>query len=877
MKIQRNTIRACVVTGTLLVLLPAVGQNNAVRLASSQSIVTDPGHFIGSHGAVAGFFHPNRKLDFLYGGQDRSTLSNYSYLATNNGNGTFTIAPLAIKSAITPDTACDYVPNFSTDLNGDGVWDIWCSKNSTVQYGDGNGGFGPRFRLPSGAFPDVLDAVAADFNGDGIPDIAIITVARQLQILLGQGGRDFTSVHTYPLPSFSGPAPAVKLLAEDLNGDNKYDLVVIYGGANASVTPYVATSDGAFTQGATTAIGAFVPPVISAAGRDVNHDGYGDIAVITGSGVKFMFGTPAGPFVPGPAIASRGAGCFAGSSGTTKGLSCLVLDDLSGDGNVDLAITGTTRGSPSTAVAESYVRVYMGNGQGQFSSAIQYSIPSFPKVLIAGDVNGTGRLDLTVATETQAALTVLRNVGKGRFSSAITTPAPDAHGMVAADFNRDGKPDIATVNTPSCAAPCNGAVTVAMGSGSTYFNTPSRDPIGMHGAAIATGDLNHDGFLDLVVTNATAGDNADIAVLLGTATGSFLPARNYTLGSLSRDAFLADVNKDGKLDLIEDGGVALGKGDGTFGPLTAFHAGLGFGATNYLMVADFNGDGNPDVAFAAPRPAGGYVYGSIQILLGDGRGGWSVGQYLSLPQPITFITAGIIRPGKPIDLVASYKGLNSIASASEVDTGVAVIPGNGEGTFDENARSAAMYGADYAYQFFGPAAIGDFNGDGIPDVGVSDPVDGEFAVAPGYGDGLFGPIAVYSATNNGSGIATADFDGNGLSDVILSSTDGLTRLYTQPVPSVSPGRLDFDVGVGSSSTQSVIVTNTLASAISITAAISMKPSIFSIPESTCGASLAPGASCTISVEAGWAVSAPSQDLLIASNGIQIIDIPLTYR
>ena len=89
-----------------------------------------------------------------------------------------------------------------------------------------------------------------------------------------------------------------------------------------------------------------------------------------------------------------------------------------------------------------------------------------------------------------------------------------------------------------------------------------------------------------------------------TPSGSFQPATNYTLGSLSQDAFLADVNKDGKLDLIEDGGVALGKGDGTFGPLTAFPAGLGFGTTNPFTVADFNGDGNPDVAFADSRSVG---------------------------------------------------------------------------------------------------------------------------------------------------------------------------------------------------------------------------------------------------------------------------------
>ena len=212
---------------------------------------------------------------------------------------------------------------------------------------------------------------------------------------------------------------------------------------------------------------------------------------------------------------------------------------------------------------------------------------------------------------------------------------------------------------------------------------PSRHPIGMHGAAIAAGDLNHDGFLDLVVTNATAGDNSDIAVLLGTATGNFLPARNYTLGSLSHDAFLADVNKDGKLDLIEDGGVALGKGDGTFGPLTAFPAGLGFGATNYLTVADFNGDGNPDVAFAAIDQSGSRLH---PILLGNGRGGWSMGRSVSRSAHHVY-HGRQIRPGKPIDIVISDKGLNGAASGSEVDTGVVVIPGNGDGTFDDNTRT----------------------------------------------------------------------------------------------------------------------------------------------------------------------------------------------
>ena len=138
-----------------------------------------------------------------------------------------------------------------------------------------------------------------------------------------------------------------------------------------------------------------------------------------------------------------------------------------------------------------------------------------------------------------------------------------------------------------------------------------------------------------------------------------------------------------------------------------------------------------------------------------------MGQNIFSNQLITYITAGIIRPGKPIELVFSYNGINGIGNGIQLNTGVLTVPGNGDGTFDDTPGGAPITGGDYAYQFFGPVAIGDFNGDGKPDVGVTDPFDGEFAVAPGNGDGTFGPIAIYSADNNASGIATADFDGNG--------------------------------------------------------------------------------------------------------------------
>ena len=294
MGIHSKGMRVCLWASALVVSPYLVGQNSAVSFNSSQAAVTDPQGFTDSVGAVAGFFHQNRKLDFLYGGPE------YSNLATNNGNGTFTAAPVS---------GCDQAPNFATDLDGDGIWDIWCSSSSAVDYGDGHGGFSGPFHYPAGTTDSVLDAVAADFNGDGRTDIAVITQAGTLEILLNEGSRVFTLVHTYPLPSFTGTMPPVKLLAEDLNGDHKYDLVVIVGGAKASLTPYFATSGGAFTQGPTSSIGATLSDFINAAGRDVNRDGYGDVAVTTSTGVKLMLGTASGSFVSGTTLSSPGAGC----------------------------------------------------------------------------------------------------------------------------------------------------------------------------------------------------------------------------------------------------------------------------------------------------------------------------------------------------------------------------------------------------------------------------------------------------------------------------------------------------------------------------------------------------------------------------------------
>jgi hypothetical protein len=275
------------------------------------------------------------------------------------------------------------------------------------------------------------------------------------------------------------------------------------------------------------------------------------------------------------------------------------------------------------------------------------------------------------------------------------------------------------------------------------------------GGPLAIADLNADGYPDIV---------AGTSVLLGNGHGWFSPP--VSPGGASSVA-VADVNGDGKLDLIACGGstmsVLLGNGDGTFQPAVSYYAG---GSPCYsVAVADLNGDGKPDVAVA--------VYRNIAVLLGNGDGtfqpavtySWGGGDGTSWGSNSLAI-ADLNGDGKPDLAVASGSSDYPWYNGS-----VGVLLGNGDGTF----QPAVDYysGGWYATSL----AVGDLNGDGKPDIVVTDRcltyLCGTVAVLLGNGDGSFQPAVGYSSGGDYPwAVVVADMNEDGKPDLVVANLYG---------------------------------------------------------------------------------------------------------
>jgi hypothetical protein len=353
---------------------------------------------------------------------------------------------------------------------------------------------------------DPLGLAVGDFNGDGKPDLAAANNNNNtVQVFLGDGKGGFSSGATLT----SGINSPYTVAVGDFNGDGKADIAVANYGNN-TVGIFLGNGSGGFTAGTPVAVGT--QPIALAIG-DFNGDGKADIAVANyGSNTVGI-------------LSGNGSGGFTYTSISSGGTNprALAAVDFNGDGKLDIAVAN---------YASNNVAILLGNGSGGFSSAVAYaSGGSHPRSIAIGDFNGDGRADIAVGNYDASNVGILINSGSGTFPTTATTYSPggtNPRSVVVADFNGDGKLDVAVANN------ANGTVGVLLGTGSggfasatTFSTNNTYGPFGM-----AVGDLNLDGLPDLVVANSGASTSSNsISTMLdfyGPSAVTFNSPHSYT-------------------------------------------------------------------------------------------------------------------------------------------------------------------------------------------------------------------------------------------------------------------------------------------------------------------------------------------------------------
>jgi hypothetical protein len=368
-----------------------------------------------------------------------------SLTALYEGGGSTPYAPIVSAAdvqtvnALAADTLLATAPNsigttfaatfmVVNDFNGDGYQDLamlYTAENAVViLLGNGSGGFTPASGGPYSTGGNPYSMVAADFNNDGIPDLAITSDAdSNVTVLLGQGDGTFTPASGSP---FGVPLYPFGMAVGDFNRDGNADLAIPSGTFN-NVTVLLGNGSGGFTPASGSPITVGNGPFLVAV-ADFNGDGNADIAAIgQDQNVVVLLGNGQGGFTTAANPASVGDYPYA-----------VATADFNGDGKADLAVANYFGNN---------VTVLLGNGSGGFtpSPGSPFPVPPTPYSLAVGDFNGDGHPDLAVATQNNT-VTILLGNGSGGFTSpsySPLTPTWGAYSVVAGQFNGDGHTDLA--------------------------------------------------------------------------------------------------------------------------------------------------------------------------------------------------------------------------------------------------------------------------------------------------------------------------------------------------------------------------------------------------------------------------------------------------
>ena len=474
-----------------------------------------------------------------------------------------------------------------------------------------------------------------------------------------------------------------------------------------------------------------------------------------------------------------GSGLGPASLIATANPSGVAVADLNGDGIPDVVAENSAPGT---------VSVFLGNGDGTFKTAVIYGAGGigygagglgYPDVISIGDFNGDGIPDIvTVNDGSPGAIAVLTGRGDGTFNTAVTTNlgASNYFYIFVADLNQDGLEDL-IITGPSPNGTGSGFTEYLSNGDGTFRDGPYLTfdayledyPVPL----LLFGDFTGDGQLDLLYDKGRDSPETSVtylAVNFGNGDSNFIPGPTsarftspkgfveYPFGGV-----VGDFNRDGLLDVAllpwgnDQFSISIfdGNGDGTFSHGGQFRLPLGA----YIITGDFNGDGNLDV-LALGATGGPYkLVWKLGLMLGNGDGTFS---------PMTEIATNLVAPnGLAFYGILRATDLNGDGNLDIVfqsgDSGVGVLLGNGDGTFQPPVYYTTPLQANAEEV---NVTIADFNSDGHQDVMIGN--GGTAWLLMGQGDGTLRLGKMLTCSRGGITGGAADFNADGLVDVVVT-------------------------------------------------------------------------------------------------------------
>ncbi len=704
--------------------------------------------------------------------------------------------------------------------------------------------------------------VAADLNGDGYPELIVVnrfdgTKTELNSYVYWGGAQGFDKSRRTDLPTQGAEAVA----AGDLNGDGVADLVFANSGLSYHVSVdafqksflYWGSKSGYAPDRRAT--------LKTINGRDVkiadlNRDGFPDLVFANEgnengeAGAWIYWGSKGGKFDEARMTKLPG-----------ERSSSVAVSDLNGDGFMDIVLANNFRlksrelgmyNIVDTNAIDSFV--YWGSAKG-FSPGSRTALPTRgARHALAADLNGDGLADIVFANQAGPASYIYWNSKQG-FSRdrRAELPAPHATQSAVADFDRDGRPDLALANF-SNGATHNTDSYVFLNAGGT-FPPARRIALPTHGATgVIAADFNRDGDPDLAFLNkldGIDGDPLDSWIYWGNEKGEYSPSRRLALPSHGVNAYsAADLNADGFPDLYFPGAPQLiywgAQGGFSPGRKTILNRNNSFSA----QVADFNRDGYLDIATSQWSPA----KDEVSLYWGGAKGFSDDRRFLFRIGELRFHTIADLNGDQWVDIVftttdnrvviywnsaSGFDNQRKTVLPSEVAISARVADLNEDGYLDivvcnlwsknpppgkprsfggsPEAGTYIYWGGKDGYsvsrrmtlQTIGneDAAVADLNGDGWLDLVLTSYHAGSTRANPSYifwnGARGFDPAKpTRIETNSGSGVIVADFNRDGRKDILFAchSKDGNHRsdsyLYWGGADGFSPKRRALIPGLG---------------------------------------------------------------------------------